>query len=202
MKTLRRLAAFAVGLACAAGASATTIIPPTFNELVTEADTIVRGTVTEVHSVAVPSSQGPAIHTLVTLKVERALKGSPGDSLTLTLLGGTVGRRTLRVEGLPQFHVGERTIVFVAKNGRVMCPVIGARHGLFRVTADANGTADIVTRDNGQPLTSVEQVPQSLDGATPERLVSAATAPLDVQTFEARITDALAEQRPNVAQPE
>lgn len=201
MKIISRLLLGSALLLAAPLAHATSVLPPTFAELVTEADTIVRGTVTDVRSVSVETSRGPAIHTLVTLQVEQALKGTPGETVTLTVLGGKVGRRTLTVDGLPQFRVGERTIVFYANNGRTICPVIGARHGRFNLQADAAG-GEIVLRDNGRPLTSVEDVPLPFvnNAVTLARTSSASTA-LSRGAFEAAISSALQAQRTPVARP-
>lgn len=176
-------------------ARATSILPPTFDELVTEADTIVRGTVTKVECVEVESSRGPAVHTLVTLSVERALKGSPGESVTLRLLGGSVGKRTLKVDGLPQFRVGERTVVFFANNNRTMCPVIGARHGRYRIERDAAGGAEVIARDNGRPLASLDEVPLPFVPAAATRGL-ASTAAISLGAFESSISSALQKHVP------
>lgn len=168
---------------------ATSILPPTFDELVAEADTIVRGTVAEVRCVTVETSRGPAIHTLVTLQVERALKGSAAETVTLRLLGGTVGKRTLTVDGLPQFHAGQRTVVFFANNHRTMCPVIGARHGRFLIERDAATNTDVVLRDNRRPLTSVEDVPLPFAPPVAARALSAPA--LSLGAFEASVSSAL-----------
>lgn len=199
MKILRRALASSAFLLCAALARATSILPPTFPDLVTEADTIVRGTVTDVHCVAVETSRGQAIHTLVTLRVERAIKGAPGETLTLTILGGTVGKRTLAIDGLPQFRVGERTLVFLANNGRTMCPVIGARHGRFNIEHDAGTGRDYVTRDNGRPLISLDDVALPFAPAALNRTVTTANA-VALGAFEASIASALQNRAP-VARP-
>src|SRR5256885_6721644 len=42
---------------------------------------------------------------------------SPGASVTLRMLGGTVGAETMEVADAPKFKVGERDILFVENNG-------------------------------------------------------------------------------------
>lgn len=164
---------------------AMSVIAPTFDELVGSAELVVRGVVTDVHCVTVDTSQGPAIKTLVTLRVERALKGTPSGDVTLWFLGGTVGRRTLTVIGMPTFKVGAREIVFAAHNGRALCPLVAAGYGRYHVRHDAAANRDYVTRDNNVPLVSTGQVVQALDQTT-GRLPSPADG-MTVEAFEARI---------------
>ncbi|HUR56413.1 MAG TPA: hypothetical protein VM029_01800 [Opitutaceae bacterium] len=194
MNFLRSSAAlFAAGVFTAV-ASAMSVVPPTFPELVAEAQTIVRGTVTQVRSEEFDTPQGRGIRTLVTLQVERTLKGAPDATLTLTVFGGTVGRRTLGIAGMPQFAVGERQFLFVADNGRVFCPLIGIGHGRYHVRTEAATGREYVARDNGLPLASTEEVVMPL-AANPivARLKTPATA-LAPADFESRIAATVAQQ--------
>jgi hypothetical protein len=63
--------------ALAPGVQATTVVPPSFPELVGEADAIYRGRVTSVQARRVERTdgEGSVIKTFVTLAVERVLKG-------------------------------------------------------------------------------------------------------------------------------
>ena len=122
---------------------ATSVVPPTFDELVAESEAVIRGIVTDVRAEEFDSPQGPGIRTLVTLRVERALKGSAGETITLVQLGGRVGGRALRVAGLPEFKAGDRQVVFVAGNGRVICPVIAGIFGRFLVQTDVAAAASM-----------------------------------------------------------
>lgn len=193
----RRLAAALALLASVAGAHAMSVIAPSFNALVGDADTIVQGVVTDVHAETFDSPQGQGIRTLVTLKVERTLKGSAGPTITLSLLGGTVGHRTLTVVGMPQFNVGDREIVFVADNGRTICPLVAAGHGRFFIRHDPATGRDYVTRNNGVPLASTAEVNQPLSVSGPPPSPAGALSPED---FEARIAAAVRPARP-VIQP-
>ncbi len=185
---------FLLALLLAPAARATSVLAPTFAELVAESDTIVRGTVTAVRSETFDSPQGPGIHTFVTLRVERALKGTPGDSVTLRLLGGTVGPRTLRVVGLPAFAVGQRQLVFFAHNGQTLCPLIGAGHGRYHVLTDPATHRDHIARDNTVPLASTDEIPLPLASpavaAVTARLKSPSAA-LTLAAFETQIADTL-----------
>ena len=137
-------------------ARAISVIAPSFPELVAEAEFVARGVVTDVHTEEFDSPDGRGIRTLITLRVERALKGTPGDSVTLSILGGTYGRRTLSIPGLPRFQVGQRQIVFVAQNGRTFCPLVRIGHGRYHVRTDAATGRDYIARDNDAPLTSTD----------------------------------------------
>lgn len=194
MSFIRAATTWLATFSFAVAAAAMSVVPPTFPELVAEAETIVRGSVTDVRTEEFDSPQGRGIRTLVTVRVERTLKGAPGPTLTLSVLGGTVGRRTLGIAGMPQFQVGDRQIVFVADNGRVFCPLIGIGHGRYHVRTDAATGREYVARDNGVPLDSTEEVVVPLAG-TPAlaRMKNPATA-LAPADFEARISATLAEQ--------
>ncbi len=174
---------------------ATSIIPPSFAELVAESDTIARGTVTAIRSEAFESPQGRGIHTFVTFRIERTLKGTPADTITLRFLGGTVGPRTLRVVGTPTFTVGQRQLVFFARNGTTMCPLIGAGHGRYHVVTDTATQRDYVTRDNAVPLTSTDEIVLPLSaGPTADLLARRLTTDqaLTLAAFETQIMDSIA----------
>lgn len=172
-------------------ARATSVIAPTFAELVAEAETVVRGVVTEIHAEEFDSPQGKGVRTLVTLRVERALKGAPGETVTLSILGGTVGKRTLKVVGLPQFQLGQRQIVFFANNGRVICPLIGAGYGRYHVKTDAATQRDYVVRDNQVPLTSTDEITLPLETTAVTARVKSSADALTLTAFESQVIDAL-----------
>lgn len=192
MRTLRqRLLAAVLVAASAVAASAMSVLPPTFDQLVNEADFVVRGVVTDVHCVATNTAQGQAIHTLVTLHVERTLKGSPGTDVTLSFLGGKVGHRTLSVLGMPQFRVGEREIVFVANNGRTICPLIAAGHGRYHVRRDEADGKDYIVRENGHRLRSTAEIAAPLEpGAPTTQALGASGEPMTLDQFETKVAQA------------
>lgn len=156
-------------------AHATSVIAPTFPELVAEADCIVRGTVTAVEARAVATPRGHTIHTLVTLTVDECAKGTAPRQLTLTLLGGAIGSKSAVVAGMPQFRVGDREILFVQGNGRQFCPMVGLYHGRYRVLTDEATGRDYVARDNRVPLTGTGDV--GLPMLDPARVAAAVRSP-------------------------
>lgn len=185
-------------LACLAGmARATSVIPPSFPELVAEAEAIYRGSVTasEARRVAAPDGTS-VIKTFVTFAVDRVLKGTARDQVVLEFLGGTVGDETLTISGVPTFNLGDREIVFVRRNGQVFCPLVGVMHGRYRVLRDEGERRDFVARENRAPLTEVAdvalpmtEVPAALRAAARAR----ALAPAD---FEARIATEVRQPTP------
>src|SRR4051812_41051946 len=97
MKTFRPfVTALSIALAITA-ARATTVIPPSFDQLVQDAELIIQGTVSDVKSQWIGEGGQRHIVTFVTVNVEDAVKGDPGASYTLRMLGGTVGDETLEV---------------------------------------------------------------------------------------------------------
>jgi hypothetical protein len=191
---LRRLSAGALLLAATVVGRCMSVIPPTFDQLVTASDLIVRGVVTDVHSVTVDTPRGQVIRTLVTFHIEKTLKGSAGADVTLSFLGGTVGHRTLTVHGMPKFDVGAREIVFVANNGHAMCPVLAAGHGRYHVRHDAAVNRDFVIRDNGDPLHSTDDIAAPLEGPSPARALSQSDS-LTSDAFETKIESAVHSSR-------
>src|SRR5678809_1628534 len=137
-------------LAIGCSALATTVIPPSFDELVSRAEVIFQGSVTDVRSEWTGEGAQRHIMSYVTLKVEEAIKGNPGASVTLRMLGGTVGAETMEVADGPKFKVGDRDILFVENNGTQFIPLVGIMHGRFRVKKDAAGQ-DAVFTNEGSP---------------------------------------------------
>jgi hypothetical protein len=140
-----------------AGARATMVIPPTFAQLVTEAELIFQGNVTDSHSMWIGQGSERTIVTDVTFQVEDVIKGAPGNSYTIRILGGTVGDETIAVSDIPKFKIGDRDILFIEHNGSQFVPLVGIMHGRFRIQKGAAGR-DIVTKDNGAALSNVEKL--------------------------------------------
>src|SRR5262245_46198701 len=91
--------AFCLGMVvlCLTSATATTVVPPTLDELVSRSAAIFDGTVRARRSAWETSPDGRTIVTTVTFTVRDVLKGNVPASTELTFLGGTVGDMTLRV---------------------------------------------------------------------------------------------------------
>jgi hypothetical protein len=138
-------------------ATATTVIPPRFDELVSRAQIIFEGEVTGLQSQWIGEGAQHRIVTFVTFKVDDALKGDAGATYSIRLLGGTVDGRTMEVTDAPKFKVGDHDLLFVENNGSQFIPLVGIQHGRFRVQKDAMGRQTLTTGE-GQPLADVNQL--------------------------------------------
>lgn len=182
-------------LLAAGPAHATTVVPPRFDELVAEAEVIVRATPVARETRRETAPDGTAIlRTYVTLAVERTLKGPATERLTLAFLGGELGDEAMTVRGAPRLEPGATDYVFIAGNGRVFCPLVGLGHGRFRVLRDGAGGREYLARENHEPLTDLSEVGLPLDPAAATLPILAARATerraraLAPTAFEAAIT--------------
>jgi hypothetical protein len=174
-----------IGLAFAA-ITATTVIPPTFDQLVKQAEFIFQGTVTGARSVWEGEGGQRHIETYVTFKVDDNVKGDAGNSYTIRMLGGTVGDQTMEVSDAPKFNIGDRDILFVEHNYDQFVPLLGIDHGRFHIQYDDATGRDIVVNSEGEPvedLTKLGREEQSVSGAamSPEQLKSAVKNQLKAQ---------------------
>jgi hypothetical protein len=140
------------------GANATTVIPPTFEEMTDRADLVFVGKALSSRSEWRSVGTNRVIFTLVDYETHDVLKGNGDKSVTLQFLGGTVGEVTMEVSGVPKFNVGERVILFVEKNGIQFCPLVGVFHGKFGLRRDEKTGRDIVLMHDGKPLRDVAEI--------------------------------------------
>lgn len=179
-------------LACGR-AGATTVIAPSFDELVAQAEIIFQGTVTDVQSQWAGEGAQRHIVSYVTLKVDDPIKGNPGATYTIRMLGGTVDGQTMEVTDTPKFKIGDREILFVENNGKQFVPLVGIMHGRFRVKADAERGADVVLTNSGRAVNDVARLGKDEDhlarshGATTAAAAPAAGPPLDAASFKSAI---------------
>jgi len=165
-----------VGTVAAAGvARSTTVIPPTFDALVSGAATIFVGEVINLRSEWETTAGGRSIITRVTFRVEDVWKGHLGAVTQLEFLGGEIGDVGMRVEGSPVFRLGQRDVLFVNSMVRAVSPLVGFMHGRMRVERESVSGVDRVRTFDGRALGSVAQFgPQraapSLASITPMRL--------------------------------
>ncbi len=146
--------------------SATTVIPPTFEQLVQQAELIFQGTVTASRSVWEGEGGDRHIETYVTFQVEDNVKGQAGASYTIRMLGGTVGDETMEVTDTPKFEVGDRDILFVEHNNDQFVPLVGISHGRFHVQRDEQTGRDVVVNAEGQLVRDLTQLGHNEQAAT------------------------------------
>lgn len=186
-----RSAVFA-GLALVAFAPAlraTSVVAPTFPELVAESSVIARVEVTAIRTAWVETAQNRVIKTWVTFTVLKSLKGQPGATLTVPFLGGELDGQGMRVEGMPRFTVGQTDILFFSDlTGAHFSPLVGLMHGRYRVLTDDATARTYVARNDGTPLESETdvQLPQSAN--SPANRLKSASRALSPAAFEDLVT--------------
>ena len=182
-----KLCVFAVIAAAAAltSARATTVVAPTFEQLVGQAEIIFEGTVSDVKSMWAGEGGQRHIQSYITFKVADAIKGQPGATYTISMLGGTVDGETLEVTDTPKFKVGDRDILFVEHNGQQFVPLVGINFGRFHVRHDAQSGRDVVHTGDDEPLVEVTQLGRG-------EQVAAAARTLSPDEFKAAIKSQLA----------
>ncbi|HEY3746557.1 MAG TPA: hypothetical protein VGL17_09965 [Gemmatimonadaceae bacterium] len=133
------------------------MIAPDFDHLVSRAQVIFEGDVTGVQSQWIGEGAQHRIVTFVTFKVDDAMKGEPGSSYTIRMLGGTVDGQTMQVTDAPKFQVGDHDLLFVENNGSQFIPLVGIQHGRVHIQKDQSGAEQLMTGDD-QPLADVNQL--------------------------------------------
>ncbi len=160
----------------ARGAFATTVIPPTFDELVSRAHVIFEGEVTGLQSQWIGEGAQHRIVTFVTFKVLDTLKGDAGSTYSMRMLGGTVNGESMYVTDGPQFQVGDHDLLFVENNGSQFIPLVGIQHGRFRIQKDQT----LVT-GAGKQLMDVTQLGSN------EETAALTARPLSMHDFKASV---------------
>jgi hypothetical protein len=172
MKLLRLLILLAVAGLALAVARATTVIPPTFDELVTKAEMIFEGTVTGTRSEWTGEGSNRHIVTFVTFKIEDSIKGGGTSEYTIRMFGGTVDGQTMEVTDAPRFKIGDRDILFVEHNGTQFIPLVGIMHGRFHVQPADSGANEKIAKDNGAAVADVAKLGQDEVAAVTGRAMS------------------------------
>jgi len=129
-------------LALATSLYAITYIVPNDRDLVKRAEAIVIATAVESHA---EIRDDQRIVTVATLRVERVLKGSVGESVQLVELGGSVGNRVTFIPGSPRYEDGKRYLVFLRINNLGEWMTYGFGLGKFEFTQDLRGR-ELLTR--------------------------------------------------------
>lgn len=150
-KSIALLLVFVCGVVGAGSVVAVSFEARDFDALASEADQIIIGTA------AASNSRRTGAREIVTdyrFDDLQTVKGNlASDSLTLTMLGGSVGAETLTVAGAPTFQRGIRYLVFISGNGSVMFPLVGGTQGIFQIRRDASSGVSRVHDYTGRPLT-------------------------------------------------
>jgi len=152
--------------------TATTVIPPTFEQLVQQAELIFQGTVSDVRSVWEGEGAQRHIDTYVTFQIADSVKGNPGASYTIRILGGTVGDETMEVTDTPKFKVGDSDILFVEHNNDQFVPLVGINNGRFHIQPDEETGRDIVVNGEGEPVRDVTKLGREEESVSATEAIS------------------------------
>ena len=137
-----------VGLLLATPSHGLTVVPRSFDELVQLADTVIVGTVQDVHSEFADNGLSQNILSFVTFDELQEIKGRvPTQQYTLQVPGGVVGRVAQDYPGIPLFQAGQRYVMFIRGNHRDFFPVVGITQGVYRVLTNGQGRK-VVVRDD------------------------------------------------------
>jgi hypothetical protein len=127
---------------------------------------VVTGTVGRIE--AAPRSTDGAIVTYIHLEADEVIKGTlPARSIVLREPGGSYGTQQEWIFGAPEFAVGERVLVFLARNPDGTLQTHSLAMGKFRLTTDASGQA-VARRELGNGATLFLPESGSLIAAEPE----------------------------------
>src|SRR6266550_7944566 len=186
------------GLLVLARVNATSVVPPTFEEMADRAESIFVGKVVGSKADWRVAGTNQAIFTVVEFRAEEILKGTAEALVRLRFLGGTVGGVTLEVVAVPQFKAGDRVLLFVEGNGVQFCPLVGVYHGKFGVRKDDKSGRDVVFMHDGKPLRDVAEIGAGEGaqfGPTRARLsIPAEREPMSLDDLKARIRSQLAKK--------
>lgn len=136
-------------------------------DLTREADVIVIGDVKEVASRW--NMWRTAIYTYSTLLVEKYIKGTGPETLTIITEGGNVGDLWMWVEDVPDFTKNETVLVFLKQAGDEFS-VVGWIQGKYIVE-------DEYVRDLSDEKTSLKEFLRRVEDAMPENAVTPIRTP-------------------------
>jgi hypothetical protein len=138
--------------------SATTVIPPTFDQLVDEAQVVFLGQVASQRSRWANEPLGRAIITDVTFRVEDVFKGDAPSHMVLEFLGGSLDGYEFRVSEMIDFAIGDRDVLFLESREQRPSPLVGMNYGRFAVMRDSVRGLDTIADFARQPLVSLQQI--------------------------------------------
>lgn len=130
-------AALAVVVLLQTRVAATLVVPADFSEMVAESQMVVHGRVVDVRSQMVGSFR--TIESVVTIAVQDAIKGEPGEMVSVRVPGGTVGRYRRFMIGAPVFRAGEEVVLFLSGRAPAIPMPFGLNQGVYRVSRSADG---------------------------------------------------------------
>lgn len=174
--SLVALAATAALLLGGTAAEATISRPIAFDEKVDNATAIVLGRCVAQQSRWDATQEW--ILTYSTFQVEKTMKGTAGQEITIVTPGGTVGTIAQEVVGSPKFRQGDENVVFI-RNTQAGPTVLYFEQGAYRV--EKNGHAERIVVPTVSPAVAVDT----------QRGRAVAEGPLSLRDFEGSVRDTI-----------
>lgn len=174
-RQIRRLGLSGGMVLAMAGSVGAQVIPMSFDDIVTAADTIVVAEAIDSRAQWVTTGASRAIITRVTFRVTDTLKGLDRILLPLEFRGGTIGDVSYEVSGVPTFELGDRAVLFVLA-ARAVSPIVGHMQGRFPINTAPDGI-DYVTLPDRRAFSSVGQI------GSPVLVSPAAIPPMTLTAF-------------------
>jgi len=140
MTRIRSRGTLVLGAILLAGVSLTTastflkVDIPTLKRM---SESVVRANVVDVRSAW--NDEHTGIFTYVTLDVKGRLHGNADNQIVVRVPGGTVGDFTTKMEGAPEFEVGDDIVAFIARWQDGVPMISGYAAGMSRVHSDQLG---------------------------------------------------------------
>ncbi len=154
MKRFLCLGLFALALAAAIPADASTFLAQSTDQLVADSHAVVQGEVLQVHSYW--NKSGRIIVTEAIVRVIDTIAGSAPSVVILRTFGGTVEGFTVEAHGFPTFEKGPELLLFVSNQADGTAEVTGYRQGQYRIVRDKAGVMAVPMLENGVRLLTRE----------------------------------------------
>jgi hypothetical protein len=150
---------------------ATSVIPPTLDELVERSHAVVRARATATRCEWRGEGEDRHIVTIVALTVEETIVGTPQAALELEFLGGEIDDQRLIVTGQTRFLPGGEDILFVSRERSALTPLVRMMYGRYLVGRSDEGRR-FVARDNGVPLASTDEIATTMASRPPGTMLA------------------------------
>lgn len=124
-------------------ATAITVVPMTFEQLVGESEAVIYARVSDVRGQWTTDRR--SIESIISLDVLRYLKGNFGETVLIRVPGGEAGGRVNVLPGAPVLRSGELVVIFLDSRGPAIPTILGLNQGVFRVVPDTRTGAPLVT---------------------------------------------------------
>lgn len=155
------------GLFLSSALMATSVLPLSFDQLVTDADRVFQGRCIENRQALDPDLNIQVTYT--TFEIEESLKGVLQNPLTIKQAGGSQQGGRLLIQGVPEFTVGSEYVVFLyGTSSQGFSSPVGLQQGQFTVIQNAQGQPQVT---NGRDL---KETMSSLPSGAKPRSLSAA----------------------------